>query len=169
MDIQKLKAKVGPNEFEAEGPTGVVQAQFEAWKQMIASLPSQKDSISAAGANQQRNENGGMPVPLDRITKADGRVISLTAPAASPEDAVMLIMLGQRHYRNNEIPTGSELMDGLEVSGIRVPRVDRVMEKIIGSGWASKIGTGKATRYRLTNPGIQRAQALAKDAIALVG
>jgi hypothetical protein len=35
----KIKIRVGDHEFEAEGPVGTVQAQFEAFKELISSVP----------------------------------------------------------------------------------------------------------------------------------
>ena len=36
MDTFKLRLKVGPHEFEAEGAKDDVQAQFDAWKSLIS-------------------------------------------------------------------------------------------------------------------------------------
>ncbi|HET9285653.1 MAG TPA: hypothetical protein VFR24_27185, partial [Candidatus Angelobacter sp.] len=45
------------------------------------------------------------------------------------EDALMLTLLGQRTFRNNDSVTGSELTDGLRQSGLNVGRVDWRLEK----------------------------------------
>lgn len=36
MEITKLKMKIGEHEFEAEGPTEVVQTQFAAFREDVA-------------------------------------------------------------------------------------------------------------------------------------
>jgi len=75
-------------------------------------------------------------------------------------------MFGQRHFRNNDSITGAEVKDGLEQSGFRVDRVDRHIDKLTNEGLVIKIGIGKGSRYRLTNQGMTRAQALAAELIA---
>ena len=39
MENTRIKIKIGNHEFEAEGPSKIVQEQFEAFKQLIASTP----------------------------------------------------------------------------------------------------------------------------------
>ncbi|HET9280860.1 MAG TPA: hypothetical protein VFR24_02750, partial [Candidatus Angelobacter sp.] len=84
------------------------------------------------------------------------------------EDALMLTLLGQRTFRNNDSVTGSELTDGLRQSGLNVGRVDWRLEKLANEGLIIKIGSGRASRYRLTNQGMARAQEVARNLIALV-
>jgi hypothetical protein len=98
--------------------------------------------------------------------RAQGRVISLTALPEKDEDVALLILLGNREMRANESVTGSELSDGLAQSGRQVVRTDRLMEKLIAENFALKIGLRRATRYRLTNIGHQKALSVARDLIA---
>jgi|SRR3954462_9546826 len=171
METSKIKIKIGQHEFEAEGPTETVQSQFQAFKELIATAQTQINDTSATPhiqeqnreTQQQQRQNGALP--LDRIMRMEGRIISLTAQAGSAEDSVLLVMLGQRTYRNNETVTGGEVMDGLLQSGIRIPRVDRVMERLADGGLIIRIGSNRATRYRFTNQGMVRAQEIAKAVI----
>lgn len=171
METSKIKIKIGQHEFEAEGPTESVQSQFQAFKELIATAQTQINDTSANSQKQEQSretqqqpkQNGGLA--LDKIMRMDGRVISLTAQAGSEEDSVLLLMLGQKNYRNNETVTGNELMSGLLQSGIRVPRVDRITEKLTDSGLVIRIGAHRATRYRFTNQGMVRAQEIAKAVI----
>lgn len=170
MADYKLKIKVGPHEFEAEGPAEAVQSQFEAWKELIATTPRQTNDSTVTNAKQEESqrESTETPLQLDKIFRAEGRVVSLTAPPNSEQEASLLILLGQRHYRSNESVTGSEVMDGLQQSGYRVPRVDRILEGLATDGLVIRTGMHRATRYRLTNQGLARAQAIAREVIGRV-
>lgn len=171
MDTQKLKAKIGEHEFEAEGPADVVQKQFDAWKELIASLSSQKPAPS----NEDSQKGTGIPqTPLVKVTNTDkimsvnGRIVSLTVKAPTIEDALLLLLFGQKIYRNNESVTGGELLQGVEMSGYRVDRIDRTLEKLSGDGDVIKVGFNRGTRYRLSNQGAMEAQNTAKELIASV-
>jgi hypothetical protein len=165
MDTYRLKIKIGDHEFEAEGNQDAVQSQFEAFKAMIAGIPTAVPTtapqINAAPAVQP-----GDTLNLDKIMRIDGRIISLTARPAALEDSILLLLLGQRQYRSNDSVTGSEVIDGLEHSGIRVSRVDRNLEKLATQGDVIKIGIGRASRYRLTNPGMSKAQTTARELVS---
>jgi hypothetical protein len=170
VDTYRIKVKIGQNEFEAEGSPEIVQAQFEAFKEMLTSIPV-RHATAEAPPIQQVNLNQQVSVEqesavFDKIFKVENRVISLTALPGNVLDATLLTMFGQRHFRNNDAITGAEVKDGLEQSGYRVDRVDRFIEKLTTDGLVIKIGIGKGSRYRLTNQGMVRAQVLAKDVIA---
>jgi hypothetical protein len=172
MDTHRIKIKIGEHEFEAEGPADVVERQFEAFKELIANTPRQPNVSTERQGNQGKtteNAGSGASNPtLDKIMKVDGRVISLTVRPQAESTAALLVLLGQKMYRGNETVTASEVRDGLEHSGYRFARVDRLMQPLCDEGLVIKIGTRKATRYRLTNPGIIRAGVAANEAVVQV-
>lgn len=99
METLKLKMKIGEHEFDAEGPTDVVQAQFVAFKELISSLPEKRQE-SPSATSKEGNAGGQMPhLPLEKILKVEGRVISLTAKCETVDEAVLLILLGQKESR----------------------------------------------------------------------
>jgi hypothetical protein len=164
----RLKVKIGEHEFEAEGSVDAVQAQFAAFKEMIQTVPT-----TAREPQTERQEPGNGDVnpavlPLEKITKNRGRVISLTAHSRAVRDVILMILLGQKVLRSNELVTGGELVDGLRDSGHAVVRVDTFMEKLIVDGFVLKVGVGRATKYRLTNIGATRAEELARELIKIV-
>jgi hypothetical protein len=170
MEVSKIRIKVGDHEFEAEGPPDSVQAQFEAFRELIrSSAIKQAERVSAAdkepALNQQSN---GSPshVPLEKILRVSGRIVSLTAIPSTTEDAALLIMLGHKDLRNIDSVTGQELGDGLAQSGRPVPRTDRIMEKPIAAALVLKSGFKRSTRYRLSNVGHQKALSIARELIA---
>jgi len=167
MDSTRIKVRIGDHEFEAEGPPELVQAQFEAFRDLIKSSPVQRiespsptettEVVSALTATASSH------VRLEKIMGVDGRIVSLTALPASTEEAALLIMLGNKDLRNNLTVTGQEIGDGLAQSGQLVARVDRIMEKHIRDALVLKLGLGRGTRYRLTNQGLTRALAIARE------
>lgn len=124
-------------------------------------------------------DQGGTPLPLrvavpaidsalDKIMRVENRVVSLTVRAKSIDDAVLLLVYGQKTLRQNDAVTGAEVMDGLTATGQRIGRVDRVLTKAGELGDVIVIGMGRAKRYRLTNAGITKARQVAAELIAIV-
>jgi hypothetical protein len=168
METQRLKIKIGDNEFEAEGPVEMVQAQFDEFKELIkltASIPPKTNEAAPATKNQVETLSH---TPLEKVMKVEDRIVSLTAKCDSIDDAVLLILLGQKESRNNQEVTGAEIMDGLEVSGYKLPRVDRIMDKLSNDGSVIVVGLHRARRYRLSNTGLSKALMVAKEVIATV-
>ena len=169
MDTTRIRMKIGDNEFEAEGPAETVKDQFEAFKELVSTLPAKQptkqDAVSPQTVLEQGHDAG---ISLEKILHMDGRVISLTALPKDNGDAALLIMLGHKDMRNNVSVTGQEIGDGLTQSGRPVPRVDRIMEKAIAEAFVIKTGIKRSTRYRLSNQGLQKALEIARDLIATV-
>jgi hypothetical protein len=170
METQKLKMKIGVHEFEAEGPVEIVQSQFAAFKELIAALPLNKpeQTIPAILAEGERIPGSLPHLPIEKIMKTEGRVVSLTARCESIDEAVLLILLGQKEFRSNQEATGAEIMDGLVQSGYRIPRVDHQMNKLTADGSVITIGVHRGRRYRLTNLGLTKALEIAREVVATV-
>jgi hypothetical protein len=167
MEPYKLKIKIGEHEFEAEGPVDAVQAQFVAFKELITSVPSAP--TPAARPSEEKATANQLPhLPLERILKAEGRVVSLTAKCDTIDEAVLLILLGQKEMRSNQEVTGAEIMDGLTQSGYRLSRVDHLLNKLETDGSTITMGVHRGRRYRLSNTGLTKALNIAKDVIATV-
>jgi hypothetical protein len=174
----RMKIKVGDHEFEAEGPADVVNEQFKAFTDLIAKLPASAphQTHSPARADEstgimaaERRDMPSADSALDKIMRLDGRVISLTARPKSAEEAVLLLLYGQKVMRDNDSVTGSEVIDGLTATGgMQVARVDRLLEKAARDGDAIVIGERRGKRYRLTNAGLMKARTIAADLIAIV-
>lgn len=168
MESNKLKIKIGEHEFEAEGPVDVVQAQFAAFKELISTVPLQTKANTTENAGQKAPINQLPHLPLERILKAEGRVVSLTAKCDTIDEAVLLILLGQKEMRSNQEVTGAEIMDGLTQSGYRLSRVDHLLNKLETDGSTITMGVHRGRRYRLSNTGLTKALDVAKDVIATV-
>jgi len=166
METNKLRLKIGEHEFEAEGPVDVVQSQFAAFKELIASLPAR--SFKPAEKNTEVNMDQIPHLPLEKIIKVEGRVVSLTAKCESVDEAVMLVLLGQRDFRQNEEATGAEIMDGLKISGYKLERIDRILDKLSDEGDIITTGIHRGRRYRLSNQGLKLALQIAQAVIETV-
>src|SRR6266403_1000166 len=113
-DTYRQKLKIGVHEFEAEGPVAVVQEQVKRFMDLIASLP--KDAVMIPTPKLEDLENPPSinppkpPVPitdssLDKIMRSEDRIISLTVRPRSIEDAVLLVLYGQKILRANDSVT----------------------------------------------------------------
>jgi hypothetical protein len=177
-DNYKLKIKIGSHEFEAEGPADVVQKQFHAFQELIASIPEQRFIPSSADSAEEerypnfviRNTNTEPSVQdFSKIMKVEDRIVSLTVRPESLDDAVMLILLGQKELRTNELSTGGEIMQGLTATGgFPISRIDKTLAKLGRAGDVIVIGEHRAKKYRLTNAGLTRVRRTASALLATV-
>jgi hypothetical protein len=169
METQKLKMKIGCHEFEAEGPIEIVQSQFAAFKELISGLPLNNPVQTLSEViNENPTSDTSSRIPIEKIMKADGRVVSLTARCESIDEAVLLILFGQKELRSNQEATGAEIMDGLTQSGYRITRVDNLMNKLTSEGSVITLGVHRGRRYRLTNLGLTKALDISKEVITTV-
>jgi hypothetical protein len=174
MADYRLKMKIGDNEFEAEGDAETVQSQLQMFKELVSSAPAKTvtappQPIPPSGDSTPEN-GSGESLGLDKIMKVEGRVVSLLVKPARNEDAVLLMLLGQRHYRKSDSVTGGEIKDGLKQSGRAVERPDRILDRMAANdqGWVLTSGERKGRRYRLTNTGLAKAREIARHLISLV-
>ncbi len=182
-DTYRLKIKLGAHEFEAEGPVQVVQAQFAAFKELVAAMASappppvvgtlaateSPDTASMTGTVANKPDSPPPDLRLDKIMLLNNRIVSLTARPTSPDDAVLLLLYGQKVLRQNDAVTGAEIMDGISTTGgLSVNRVDRLLEKLADGGDVIVIGERRSKRYRLTNAGLAKARQIANDLLAIV-
>jgi hypothetical protein len=173
MELSKLRIKIGDNELETEGSAEIVKEQLAAFMKLVSATPTPQKPPEATTeqVNQdnqpQRPINDG-PLALDQIMKVEGRVVSLTTRANSPEDAVMLLLFGQKTLRNNDAITGFEIVNGLRVSGQSTDRLGRILHKIATEGAVIITGAHRGKKYRMTNKGMAQGREIAKSVLALV-
>src|SRR5437016_5251575 len=115
METTRLKLKIGEHEFDADGPAEIVQAQFAAWRELIATVPAPAPKLEPTITDNKTQDQGAARngLALDKIMKQDGRYVSLTARGDSLEDEIMLILVGQKTLRTNDAVSGTELLEGL--------------------------------------------------------
>jgi hypothetical protein len=184
METTRLKVKVGVHEFDAEGPPDQVAMQFQIWKELIAAAPAAPAGGQAAnGASGRRT----ITLPVDAVDEMKTRdgitatwdifgidgdrdlmTLKVHPPAGDTRDAdaILLVMYGYRKAGNEgaglvEVPV-TKLKESLDVSGIRIPRIDRAAAPYLKSGYLLKAGRGKGGVYRLTNTGFAKGEGLAQ-------
>jgi hypothetical protein len=175
-DTYRLKIKLGADEFEAEGPIQVVQSQFAAFKELVearqqfaATQPPVVIPTLPVNADTPKPETPVINERLDKIMQLSDRVVSLTARPTSGEDAVLLLLYGQKVLRQNDAVTGSEITQGVSATGgLAINRVDRLLDKLSDGGDVIVIGERRGRRYRLTNAGVAKARQVASDLLAIV-
>lgn len=169
MENTKLKMKIGEHEFEADGPADVVRDQFAVFRDLVASFNSTASATKvlrtqAPGeARQQTTE-----LTLDKIMRHDQRIVSLTVRGESMEDEILLVLLGQKQFRQNDSVTGAEILEGLRQTRGTVNRIDYQLAKMADDGNVISTGTRRARRYRLTNQGVARANEIASSLVGTV-
>lgn len=168
METFRLRVKIGPHEFEAEGPKESVTAQYESWKALIASTPattSQVNKVVAAAIGVRTRE--GFSAPWDIFDVEDKRKLVTLRVHPTGEtrdaDAVLLILYGYRQtFQQEDVPV-TKIKESLRVSGLRPERVDRTAAPHVRAGLLLKAGRGKGGKYRLTNTGFAQADEMARS------
>lgn len=171
MDVYKLRVRIGPHEFEAEGPRDSVVAQFEAWKELVASLPSTLRH-EAQRTGQPSSQGAEAPLlPSDGPSGEDLRhvfdldekrnLVTLRVQPAGERrycDAILLVLYGYRRLRDKDEVQVTRLKAALESSGLTPGRIDRAAEPYRREGLLIKSGLAKGGKYRLTNKGSRQAE-----------
>lgn len=179
MESQRLKLKIGDYEFEAEGPQDVVQHQYKAFQELVMKVltaappPQHNVRIETQPEKEEpmgvQNDNKiSVDDQLEQIMDRSKKVVSLTTRASDNYEATLLLLYGQKVLRNNVSVTGADITNGLRQSGIRVDRVDRIVQRLSEGGLVIITGQHRGKRYRLTNSGLTEARELAKERIAEV-
>jgi len=180
----RLKLKIGPHEFEAEGAQETVERQFAVWRELIASpSASAQPPISAPPAAGPASPPPAVPslivsamtddIPrphYDRLFRHEGRVVSLTilpTGADREANAALLLLLGQQVYNAEALVSGGDILQGLQRSGIPVQRADRVFGGHMDTN-VIRVGQHRAVKYRLTTLGLPLARQLAKELLTMV-
>jgi hypothetical protein len=181
-DTYRLKIKIGPHEFEAEGPVQVVQDQFAVFRELVFSPAANAPIVTVLPAptpasildspstiTTEKQEVNDSDNHLDKIMRVENRIVSLTVPADSSEEAILLLLYGQKILRKNDSVTGAEIMEGITATGgLAVNRADRFLDKLAATGDVIVIGEHRSRRYRLTNAGLTKARQSASNKLAIV-
>lgn len=166
MDVTKLRMKIGPHEFEAEGPRELVAAHFEAWKQLIAARPVTEATVEPAAPRQQAVTPPGTPRDIFMVDTARKRIILRVSPTgkAQDADAALLILYGHRlcFGEEGQAVLVTRLKEALAASGHPRSRIDHTLARHVRAQLLKKTGHRKGSTYQLTNIGYQRAEEMAR-------
>jgi hypothetical protein len=183
MEPYKLRIKIGPHEFEAEGPKDAVVEQFEAWTAIITSpeslrhpvSPTTPDTTPPGFEGPLSSEVGPFsPADLLKIFNIDDKRKLVTLrhlPIGEDRhrEAVLLTLYGFLRCGNTDEVMVTKLKSALEAAGSAPDRIDRVAEPYRQDGLLVKGGSGKGGKYRLTNTGKSRAEELIRRQLEHLG
>jgi len=172
MDQCRLRVKIGPYEMEAEGPRDFVETHYSSFSERIPQTGQQIVPVQQA---QQSNLTADATLvsesEFNGIYKVDGKLVTLTARPTGDDselDGMLLILFGQREMRATDLVSADELLNGMKQSGFGIDRMDRFAQRAEGLGLIMRTGVRRGTRYRLTNPGIDRASKAASQLLTMV-
>ena len=161
MVSHRIKIKLGDSEFEAEGASETVQAQYE---QFLAALDrTGTKTPSAKTASQQPQNTGDGDAIFSRIfeMRPDGVVTLKLLPKGDEKeaDAFLLILYGYRRLKQEETVLGTHLLRAAELSGLSSYRPAHALaphERYVIRG-----GQKKGSTYALNNQGVSKAEEIA--------
>lgn len=173
MDTCRLRVKIGPYEMEAEGPRDFVEKHYGSFSERIPTTNALATVPAAPSGATGIAPEFAAESPLAPIFHQDpnGRMLSLTARPSgdsSELDGLLLILLGHKEIRGEELVSSDELLFGLKQSGYTIERADRVAIRGESQGLLTRTGVRRGTRYRLTVPGIARAKKTAEELLEQV-
>jgi len=173
MDTCRLRVKIGPYEMEAEGPRDFVEKHYGSFSEKIpqpnqlATVPKpQTPSVTESNDDQESQST------YASIFRVEGRFVTLTAKPIGDDqelDGLLLILLGHKEMRGADNVSADELLYGMKQSGFGIDRTDRLAIRAEAQSLITRTGVRRGTRYRLTNPGIEKARKVADETVAMVG
>lgn len=167
MDTCRLRVKIGPYEMEAEGPRDFVEKHYGSFSERI---PVSNQLATIADSSSTTGKAGATGLPsleesaYTAIFRSDGKFVTLTARPSGEEaelEGLLLVLMGYKELRGADLVSADELLHGLKQSGFGVDRADRLAARAEDQKLITKTGVRRGTRYRLTNPGMDRAKAVA--------
>jgi hypothetical protein len=167
METCRLRVKIGPYEMEAEGPREFVEEHYSSFSERIP----QNTQLATIPSEPLPQVPSGIPVEsaYSAIFSAEGRFVTLTAKPSGKDqelEGLLLILFGHKEMKGSDLVSADELLFGLKQSGFGIDRADRLASRAEDAGLITKTGIRRGTRYRLTNPGSDRARSIAQTLIA---
>jgi hypothetical protein len=174
-DSSKVHLVIDGNEFNAEGGDQLVRDLFNEWKQLLAErkpgaykprpLDPTPSRLSRA-VEEVKTKEGLLALPWD-IYEADAKkklLVLRVNPTGETRDAdaVLLLLYGFKQCWSADEVKVTTLKKCLAGSGLRPDRIDRTMAAYVPQ-FAFKTGRGPGSKYRLTTPGYDRADSLARS------
>jgi hypothetical protein len=170
----KVHLTVNGEEFNAEGSDKLVTDLFKAWKELIPKQPPNKQAPPPADPKPSRlsrvieeaKTDDGIRAPWD-IFDADEKKKLMTLrvnPTGETRDAdaILLVLYGFKRAWNVDEVKVTQLKKCLNISGLRPERIDKTVAAYVHQ-FILKTGRGPGGKYRLTNPGFERADGLARS------
>jgi hypothetical protein len=191
-DSLRLKAKIGINEFDGDGPAEVVKSLYESWKASVdkqtpttqpatttipgaptppaqRSMPAYLQTPGMDGQPSLALQEGGWNI-FDHDERR--KLVSLKAHPQTDDrdaDAALLVLYGFRRILSTDEVLVGRVKDAMEASGLRPDRIDKALGPSLRQGLVLKTGRGPGGKYRLSNTGQVRADILARRMFEQMG
>ncbi len=159
IEIVRLRIKLDTCEFEAEGPRLVVESYFELWQKLVTThLSRAAAALSPTGASSTAENH--RPEALTADLRRNLILLNARPAGKNHEaDAALLLLYGYQQLLGEEgqAVLGTRLKKSWSASGLRRTRIDRFLAKNVRARLVKKSGVRKASTYRLTPEGTQKA------------
>lgn len=180
MDSDRIKIRIGQHELEVEGSEEAVDRRLAIFKELVertavaTTNPAQSKPAGIQTPKREQSETSteapSIDNPLASLFKVEGKTVSLITPPQGQGregDAFLLLLLGHRIMRASDWVLVGDVKAGLIDSGFSVTLVDTITGTVAGELYMKK-GLKRGKQFRLTNPGLQKAQALAEEVLASI-
>lgn len=155
MDNIKIRIKVGNNEIEAEGPSTEVEKHIEKWRRDVAGADRPNSPTVVSSAYYFDAGRNGLTIRKGPGAGPKGRKLA---------DALLLLLHGYRELQGKNQVEATRIARDLRESGHNdLAKLARSYHRLQNEGLAVRAGRGKGTSYRLTEPGLNAASALARQ------
>lgn len=171
----KLKANFRTGEFEAEGPTEVVNERFKEFREALTVPRSVSPTTVATQAptpsapempedlehifSRQRNGEG---VLLRVLPEGDGNYGKVA-------NAALLVMYGFDKIAGEDEISAVGVGEALRQSGANTRNLFRPMGYLKDNHYITSQGEKRSTRYKITLKGAQKAKEILTDLLSKVG
>jgi hypothetical protein len=162
----KVRIRLRDNEFEAEGPESLVRAHLGEFERLL-------------GGGGEKSASALPPPPLELLFSPDAAARSLTLRVLPSTDkgvlrqvanTLLLVLYGFRKALDEERVPVLSAAQAIRASGlVKVQRLSNAFGTLQNEGLALKLGTGKGTRYQLTEKGLTQAQSLIHQTLKRAG
>jgi hypothetical protein len=172
VDNVRVRLKLRDNEFEAEGPEGLVRQHLQEFKGLLGNPAMTAENGEKSGATGT-SEAAALMFQADPVLKTlTLRILPSTDQGVLQQTAntLLLVLLGFQEALN--APKVSVLAATLAIrkSGlVEVQRLSNAFLKLQKEGLAMKTGRGKGTTYQLTSKGQNAARHLVQKTLGRAG
>ncbi len=151
--------------FSAEGEYEQVVAQFDRWmKELKQAAPPVPAMPPAENQQPPLRMRVLLEAGAEKLFKENGEAIQLMSSPDGDDgtlNGILAILLGFKELKNNDKVTGGRIKQSLEISGIPIDRVDRIVDEHRDLIQANGVRRGK--KYSLTTKGLDAAKRIAHD------
>lgn len=170
VDNLKIRLKWRENEFEAEGPEGLIRSHLNEFKEMVGGRRPAAAPAGTAGTEQGaasilfQADKASQALSLRVLPSTDKGVLKQTS------NTLLLVLHGfQEELALEQVPVLAAAQAIRQSGMVQVRRLSNAFLALQSDGLAMKIGSGKGTRYQLTTKGRAAAQNLCQLTLERAG